>query len=497
MMFALGVELLMRRAIMARWDSREDPEWPPHPDRVFMALVAAWGENGEDAAVLAALEWLEKLCEQSFPALRVPEKASFRTQFTSYVPVNDTASPISKKGKPEIQLGSLPFGRGRNGRSFPVVAPTEHSFFLRWEVDLPGDMRPVLDALCAQVTYLGHSATPVRMWIETDHEKSTPNLFPTEGTAPYRLRVFGPGRTRYLKERFERCLRPLPALWTGYAPKTSKHQVGTVDGPFDPGLIVFRQIGGRQFALESCGMIADTIRNTLMNRHGANPPEWLSGHASDGAPSKMPRPACLPLAFVGREHSDGHLLGMAIALPAEFPGEDGEALFGLLARHEEPEEIIGQGTGFLRLRVQTPELDSLVGEMQLELDERPSRQRAVTLRPSTWTGPAALWKTVSPVVLPQFPRRKLKAEEVIARACEQAGYPTPHKVYASSAPTLVGVPHSRSFHVKRRKGGHPPRPLIHAIIQFPRPVRGPVLIGAGLYAGFGVCKPVDGEEELK
>ena len=47
MMFALGIELLMRRAMMTRWGNREEPEWPPHPDRVFMALVAAWGEAGE------------------------------------------------------------------------------------------------------------------------------------------------------------------------------------------------------------------------------------------------------------------------------------------------------------------------------------------------------------------------------------------------------------------------------------------------------------------
>ena len=30
-MFAIGIELLMRRAIIARWDKREESEWPPHP----------------------------------------------------------------------------------------------------------------------------------------------------------------------------------------------------------------------------------------------------------------------------------------------------------------------------------------------------------------------------------------------------------------------------------------------------------------------------------
>jgi CRISPR-associated protein Csb2 len=494
-MFALGIELLMRRAVMARWGSREEPEWPPHPDRVFMSLVAAWGENGEDPAGLVALEWLENLAGQDPPALRVPEGVSFRTPFTSYVPVNDDPSPISKKGKPETPLGALPFGRGRNGRSFPAAAPADATFFLRWEVPLPDNLRPALDALCGQVTYLGHSATPVRVWVETDGEKSRPNLFPTDGTAPHRLRVFGPGRTASLKTRFEAGLRPLPGLWTGYAPRTGQPQAATADGPFDPGLIVFRQVGGRKFALESCGMLAGAIRNTLMSRHGPNPPEWLSGHAAQGGPSKLDRLAYLPLGFVGRRHADGHLLGVAIALPAGFPPEDADTLFALLARHGESDEVAADGVGFLRLRVRTPARNGVVGEALLELDERPARQRAVTVRPDTWTGPAALWATVSPVVLPQFPRRRLTPEEVIAQACADGGYPRPLQVGASAAPALAGVPPSRSFHVRPRQGGRPPRPLTHAVIQFDRPVRGPVLIGAGRYAGFGVCRPIHDEEE--
>lgn len=95
-MFALGIELLMRRAIISRWDNREEPEWPPHPDRVFMALVAAWGETGEDTAHREALEWLERLGP---PSLAIPLEVSERTKFTSYVPVNDDSSPCGKKGR--------------------------------------------------------------------------------------------------------------------------------------------------------------------------------------------------------------------------------------------------------------------------------------------------------------------------------------------------------------------------------------------------------------
>ena len=91
-------------------------------------------------------------------------------------------------------------------------------------------------------------------------------------------------------------------------------------------------------------------------------------------------------------------------------------------------------------------------------------------------------------MLPQFPRRGLSIEDVVAKACLQSGYPEPVSILASLDPQLIGVPHARSFHVKPRSG-RPPRPLYHADIVFPVPVRGPVLIGSGRYAGYGICRP--------
>ncbi|MDB5314031.1 MAG: type CRISPR-associated protein Cas5/Cas6 [Gemmataceae bacterium] len=488
-MFALGVELLMRRAVITRWDDREMPEWPPHPDRVFMALVAAWGETGEDPAGRAALEWLESL---TLPALRVSVDAPARAVCTSYVPVNDTAEPVLK-GKALAPMGSLPIGRVRQPRQFPAVVPADPTFHLVWSgAELPAEHRDAIERLCALATYLGHSSTPVRVWVES--RPVEPNLFPTDGAAAVRMRVFGGGRTGTLKARHDAGLRPVPSLWAGYAADANPAPEPVVEGSFDPGLFVFRHAGGRTFSLESCGMVAAAIRNTLMSRYGPHPPEWLSGHAADGPPSRAPRPAYLPLGFVGREHADGHLLGVAVVAPRDFPPDDVRVLFDLLTRHGESEDIAAAGVPFLRLRVHNLALaDQLVGELALELDERPPRQRPTTLRPETWIGPASAWATVTPVVLPQFPRRGLSPEEVVARACVDAGFPEPVAVRTSFAPLLAGVPHSRSFHVKPRNG-RPPRPLTHAAIEFPVPVRGPVLVGAGRYAGFGACRPVRKEQ---
>jgi CRISPR-associated protein Csb2 len=273
------------------------------------------------------------------------------------------------------------------------------------------------------------------------------------------------------------------------------------DGPFDAGLFALRQIGGRTFALESCGIVAEAIRQELIRRRDRDPrnaPEWLSGHAADGSPSKQPRPAFLPLGFVGSEHADGHLLGVAVAVPRDF--EHTEELFRLLGAHDgKNAHEVEAGVPFLSVAVKNPHLqdengkDREIGTLELELDERPEGRRQTTLKSFTWTRPARVWRTVTPVMLPQFPRRGLDAEEVVAKACADAGYPVPVAVRVSLAPLVRGSAHSRAFHVKPRNG-RPPRPLTHAAVEFPVPVRGPVLIGAGRYSGYGLCRPCQEDE---
>lgn len=493
-MLVIGIELLMGRAIMSRWESREalgqarEPEWPPHPDRVFMAFVSGWAEAGEDPAQRQALEWLETL---NAPSLDVSLEFSQRTAFTSYVPVNDDASPMKRTG-PFGVMGSFPVGRNRQPRQFPAVIPASPTLFMLWDIDVPENLRASLAEVCAKVTYLGHSATPVRVWIEDKpHE---PTLIPDDNRPNYRLRMFVGGRLAYLKHRYDVGLRPVPSKWQGYAPVNSTADTDVVDGPFDAGIFVLRQVGGRKFGLESCAIIAEAIRLELMRRHGAQAPEWISGHAPDGSQSRMERPAYLPLGFVDRQHADGHLLGFALVVPQDFAHT--EHLFDLLGKHDGHNSLeIEKGVPYLALKVVHPQSQNSEDcDLELELEERPPDCRQTSLKAMTWVRPQRIWKTVTPVLLPQYPRRLLTAEDVIARACVDAGYPMPSMLRVGYAPFMAGVPHCRSFLVPRRKD-LPPRPLFHACIEFPSPVRGPVLIGAGRYSGYGVCRPQSSETE--
>jgi CRISPR-associated protein Csb2 len=293
-------------------------------------------------------------------------------------------------------------------------------FFLIWDIKLPAEVRPALGQVCDLVTYLGHSTSPVRVWIED--QPPSANLAPNDTQAAQHLRVFSGGRLAYLKNRFDAGLRPQPSLWQGYAESRQEPPEPIFEGPLDPGIFVMRELpGNRRYALESCGIIADAIRIELMRRHGPDAPEWLSGHSANGLPSKQPRPAYLPLGYVDSEHADGHLLGMAILTPRDFPHT--EHLFKLLGSHDGSlAHDLEPGVPFLSLTIRNPHLDGReIGKLDLELDERPEGRRPSTLKAINWTRPGRMWTTITPVVLPQFPRRGLTAEEVVTRACVDAG----------------------------------------------------------------------------
>ena len=151
---------------------------------------------------------------------------------------------------------------------------------------------------------------------------------------------------------------------------------------------------------------------------------------------------------------------------------------------------IESGVPFLSLDMQNRELNRSIGILDLVLDDANEQNPRTSLKPSTWCAPSNRWVTVTPLVMPRIPRRALTAEDVVVRACTDAGYPEPITVRVSPAPLLSGATHTRSFQFPFDPKSHRPRrPITHAEIEFAQPIRGPVIIGAGRYAGYGVCRP--------
>lgn len=567
MTFAIGIRYLCGWAMATHPTDRESPEWPPHPDRVFMALAAAYFETDGTSDERAALEWLEGLREPcAIIASFGPDHAKTRTAVTAYVPVNDT-----EMGKDGLRL--LPEFRSRQARQFPATVPADDTVHLVWDAkEEAGEHLARLDELSRRVTYLGHSASLVQMWIERDFP-ITPDgsdaandivpamarerLVPTTGRADRRVRISGPGRVADLEARFNHVAveqfrelqaalatakgkkrtelkqrlesefggqpplvrRPQPALWQGYvkavSPKPMSDSCNTV---FDSDLIVLRCLfeadGGEQrLGLETTLQLTEALRNTAMKHCSVQPPpEWFSGHKlgsgqeSSGPPSELPHLAFIPLPHIGRRYADGHLLGCAIVVPRRVENaEMGRCL----------EQLFFGDDGLPRpLTLVMPR----IGQCRVELDERDDRP--VALRPETWTSatPAkasALWATVTPIVFDRHPKTKFPAsdsamlseraraqaaqaaetEEMIRVACERIGLPRPSGVWIEPTSRFIGVPHARRFPVMQRKTGGNLHHT-HAVIEFSERLVGPVLLGAGRYRGYGLCRPIPSRSSM-
>jgi CRISPR-associated protein Csb2 len=148
-----------------------------------------------------------------------------------------------------------------------------------------------------------------------------------------------------------------------------------------------------------------------------------------------------------------------------------------------------------------------------------TNRRKTTTR-DFWCRPAKRWLTVTPIALDRFPgnlrslkpdardRAEAEAATVVAQACVHAGladHPEGVRVTIRLDAPLVGIPASPVARIGTgqrqfpgyQTGGGVPRACVHAEIEFPEPVRGPVLIGAGRYLGYGLCLPRYEELEAK
>jgi len=83
-MFAIRVDLLTDRYYATAFNDRQQGEWPPHPGRLFSAMVATWADGDPPLdAERQALLWLEG---QAPPALRCdgPDDVARRDPFRSH-----------------------------------------------------------------------------------------------------------------------------------------------------------------------------------------------------------------------------------------------------------------------------------------------------------------------------------------------------------------------------------------------------------------------------
>jgi len=394
------------------------------------------------------------------------------------------------------------------------------------EVEPSAETRRSLASLSSKVTRIGHSASLVQMWVAGDSELTpSPNWVPDDDRAVIRLRVAtqgtlddlerrfnGPAIEEYasilveadnisdkkaqkaardrLKEEFGSGApprhRPHLSVFQGYAPSLPGEEAspvapGTFFSPHILPLTLERLDGPyRHLDLLSVLAVCQGWRKALCSQCddlSAGVASILSGHAANGTPLDGPHLAFVPLAFIGSPKSDGHLLGIGLALPEAITRDERRGLFTAIGRVRE-----------LKLgRLGCWQVDSVTSQRPL-----------FNLVPDTWTGypkGATHWASVTPIAFDQHAKAKDKAAYqteiagTIRLACQRIGLPDPKEVIVAPVSAHLGVPPAHAFPRLLRKDGSERRHS-HAILIFEQSVRGPILLGAGRYRGYGLCRPM-------
>jgi len=550
-MFVLGIDFITGVAVMTDPSTREKAEWPPHPARVFMALVAAHyesrplPEDGQDAATSwsserAALEWLEA---QGAPQMSWPE-ASPRNVVKVYVPVNDAGVPQNpgkvKTSEMRAALGIMPDQRSRQERTFPSLhvggEGSGRHVQLYWpDANPTTETWTALTGLALKVTRIGHSSSLTLVWVSDGKDTSgplyQPNAKATKIRGGVQLRIPSPGflaeldqcfnageidaffdlseavslETGKAKEQakaaFEKRfgtpwskstnapvrLRPSPARTAHYS-RVVENEKQPVESIFDSELFVLTKQEGPVLGLESTAALTAALRGYLLQQ-AEGKPEWFTGHSAPGVPSTGGHMALIPLSFVGTKHADGHILGLAVTFPRAVPAAERAAclrgrLFGSSGEDIEPTLKMGN-----------------LGTWTLRREDRSAPPLA--LRSSTWCESSSVWASVTPVVLDRHPKHDQRTElaqwrdEIaasIVQSCERQGLPKPELIDVDKTSWHRGAPRARpgpgGMPWLPGKEGSAPRQQVHVLIQFPREVQGPLLLGAGRFRGYGLFKPL-------
>ncbi|WP_419907195.1 type I-U CRISPR-associated protein Csb2 [Candidatus Poriferisodalis sp.] len=518
-MTVVEVTLLTGRYVATAHHDRLQHEWPPHPARLFSALVATWADaEVPDAEEKHALEWLER---QDAPAIAAsPEdEVAIRSSVSHFVPVNDAAiasgSATAAEVLPEGYLpptryawhkksngkilwfgekGEWVSGRGKQERQFPSVTPDSPVVTFAWDQVPEPHLTAALDELLGRVTRIGHSSSLVSCRLVGS--PPAPTIAPGEGSMV--LRCTQRGQLAALEQAHSQHLgvrpRALPFVGVRYSQVRSDVDVGSIVRPDIAGDLVVFEIPAdrRRMPMTRTVELTEALRGAVFH-HAEDPlPEGLSGHRSNSSPSRDPHVAFLSLPNVGHAHADGRVMGLAVLLPEGLDELAARAAYRAIGRWEQSEP-----PGLCRLTLARGDV--------IDLQRKQPPFELSSLRSGTWARASRSWASATPIALPKNPGRLARgspsarakawaaAEAQVRQSCVHVGLPEPEAVAVSLDPLIAGVRGAAAYPAfvqGTRRGEGVRRRLVHAAVRFGQEIQGPLTVGSGRFLGLGLMRPV-------
>jgi CRISPR-associated protein Csb2 len=476
----IEVQLLTGRYVAIADNLKATPdayaEWPPHPARLYSALVAALHDrdpcNPVEREVLVQLAQEPPEIEVSNVAENEPVVRSSVVEV--HVPVNDV-TVISEKDLEKINVAKLKYeelvrqldqsqandtsdallrkiehaarllqtAKNRaietvakpskkdvtaakkliyrrwkpKSRTFPSAIPDQDTIRFGWPaLDLDSTERQALAHLAERVTRLGHSSSLVRCALA---DCISPTLKPQDrtDTAEWVLRV---PFTDQL-DRLERAFtvhqavsdRVLPSHPHGYQVVAPETEVAP-----EPKASLFSDRDWIVLAIETKGSVQLTrCVDVAKALHGALVKQapsntFISGRDANGKATSDPHLALVPLPDAGHEHAHGGVLGIALVMPRDTPAANRHMVKEALVDWELAQPANGDEPPWLPLQLHG---GTVIRTRRQETPE------LTGLLPRTWCRPARRWLSATPVALDRNPGNLAsRSPEVARRAADAA-----------------------------------------------------------------------------
>lgn len=479
-------------------------DWPPSPARLFQALVAAAALPGIDDKKREALKWLEEL---DAPTIAAPAAHSGQN-VNLFVPNND----LDAKGGDIRRIGEI---RSATKRVRPRLFDATVPLLYLWRFD--GDESPA-NCICDIANGLYQLGRGVDMaWAVgelIDEARAEEQLSDYPG-AVYRPSQGGTGSaldcpcTDSLKSLIvrhganaQRFTRVNGKTQFANAPKPRFRAVA-YNSPTTHLLFELRRTTapGAPFApwpLKSAAVLVRTLRDsacTKLEPHlGSGMVEKVLIGRNATEADKTQRISIIPLPSIGHVHTDSGIRRVLVEVPPDCPIRTDDVAWG-----------------FAGLEVTAPGLDEETGEILSSPVElvKTNDDSMLAHYGVTGNGPARLWRSVTPLALPEDAKRrridpaKLREEAKSGKeradeqqhACHAVMQALRHadrrekvaSVRVQREPFRAKGDRAETFAAGTRFSKHQ---LWHVEIEFAEGVSGPLLLSNGRYGGLGVMAPV-------
>jgi len=487
-----------------------EPEWPPHPARLFYALVSALhvfrseASEGGDAKEREALEWLEARDHPHVVAARRSQIGA-RSVVTHHVPANDPDG-----------IKHLPEQRGKSERQFPTLLLSVQTSRVHysWPGITPDETQQAsLRQLFDRVSYLGHSSSLVALSLNSDDSVAPAGDFirwePTSnGRGTIALRSFSKGLLQLLDQVYEpnefsqqNYRLPHESVLYAEARNADEIEPSVATSHFGEQWIVYRFPDWARIPMPAVLSLTTNLKTEacrLADEARLDPAlkALLSGHQpGSGHPYEGAHVAFIGLPYVGHSNASGALFGLAAILPRESPDEHRRPDLDSIRRVLQQIESVpfrGQPVPLKRVKAQDFSRPALPD----------------TLRPARWCRGAKIWASVTPVALDKYPgflfgrARKTdgevtRTEKALAEACASLrqscvniGLPAPVGVDVSRFSWVEPSPPVSAFVAPKHADRKPPSVLAHVRLEFGEEVGGPLLLGRQRYLGLGLFRPI-------